>query len=510
MQDLIEIDSVRDAIYTLAKKEENERAIEIMEVYDSYFDDDEEEEVTVVAVKKRGKKKKGEKIDDTESLEEKAFSGDKKAMEELKQRMQEEGAGKNSQQAGNADKKDAEFSHRIEEGQEQQQKEKVHLTPEAKETLREAILSAIRHPQGTVDPELLQRCIAEGLPEKAVLNAAVVARQRDAQNRSQRQREAEEANGYKPRLSVARQQANELNQSRLIKNDSTNAVGSIGIENLDSISVKKKVITEAQYTNLESIMTEFCKVPYMTELPLSFLDDLGRICRAIHLRRYKDTQAIQSDVHNSLSNCIGEEPGLNSITRHLQDFFNSLWQEYMIPSGTLPQTSPLHSAFQNRAVARINRFPQISSFVLSSQFILKAGKELVNLIKTGGKADKLDKDTILGDLDNPTEDIAIFIESIRALVHFMERTIAVEGDFTILKLHQDVMKCYSDVFQDDFSKKMKLKQRLDRILGKLFAPIYEVNCRGVNRSSIWGCCAAIIWAREGKEKPYWPAIVLGM
>lgn len=95
MKDLIEIDGVRDAIYTLAKKEENERAIEIMEKYDSYFDDEEEEEeeeVTVVAVKKRGKKKKEEKTVDIKSLEEKALSGDKKAMEEFKKRMREEGA----------------------------------------------------------------------------------------------------------------------------------------------------------------------------------------------------------------------------------------------------------------------------------------------------------------------------------------------------------------------------------------------------------------------------------
>jgi len=95
MDDLIEIDGIRDAIYTLAKKEENERAIEIMEKYDSYFDDneEEEEEVTVVAVKKRGKKKKEEKKTvDTKSLEEKALSGDKEAMEEFKDRMREEGA----------------------------------------------------------------------------------------------------------------------------------------------------------------------------------------------------------------------------------------------------------------------------------------------------------------------------------------------------------------------------------------------------------------------------------
>ena len=93
MEDLIEIDGVRDAIHTLAKKEKNERALEVMEQYDSYFDDEDcdEEEVTVVAVKKRGKKKKEEKTDDTKSLEERVLSGDKKALDELKQRMLDEG-----------------------------------------------------------------------------------------------------------------------------------------------------------------------------------------------------------------------------------------------------------------------------------------------------------------------------------------------------------------------------------------------------------------------------------
>jgi len=40
----------------------------------------------------RGKKKKEEKTDDTKSLEERVLSGDKRAMEELKQKMHEEGA----------------------------------------------------------------------------------------------------------------------------------------------------------------------------------------------------------------------------------------------------------------------------------------------------------------------------------------------------------------------------------------------------------------------------------
>jgi len=77
-------------------------------------------------------------------------------------------------------------SHSSQQPGDQRQKKKFHLTPEAKVALREAVLSAIRHPQGTVDPTFLKRAMALGLPEKAILNAAVVARQRDATNRSQR------------------------------------------------------------------------------------------------------------------------------------------------------------------------------------------------------------------------------------------------------------------------------------------------------------------------------------
>lgn len=329
---------------------------------------------------------------------------------------------------------------------------KHSLTPEAKVTLRETVLSAIHHPQGTVDPELLQRAVAEEIPEAAILKAALVARTRDAMNR-----------------------------------------------------------------NVKALMTEFCKVSYTAELPLPFLEDLGRTCRAIHLRRYghRDTQAIRLDVQNSLSNCIGEDPRLNAITRHLQDFFNSLWQEYMIPSDTPTHssdegTSLLHSTFTTRAKVREERLPQISSFLLGSQVKLKVKMALEQFVEMGGKADKLDENTVLGDVDNATEDIAAFIELIRALITSIGWKIEDRQEYTVLELYQDVKKCYSDVFQNDISKKTKIIQRLDRILGKVFVPIQEANYRGVKRSSIWGCCAAIIWAREGEKKPYWPAIVLGM
>ena len=70
--------------------------------------------------------------------------------------------------------------------QQQHNKPRFHLSQQAKVALRETVLSAIRHPQGTVDQACLQRAMAQGLPERAILNAAAVARQRDQKNRQQR------------------------------------------------------------------------------------------------------------------------------------------------------------------------------------------------------------------------------------------------------------------------------------------------------------------------------------
>lgn len=57
-----------------------------------------------------------------------------------------------------------------------------NLTPEVKEALRDAVLSAILHPNGEVNPILLQCALSRGLPKEVVLHAAVAARQRDRRN----------------------------------------------------------------------------------------------------------------------------------------------------------------------------------------------------------------------------------------------------------------------------------------------------------------------------------------
>eukprot|EP00986_Skeletonema_menzelii_P014184 scaffold9079_cov145-Skeletonema_menzelii.AAC.4 len=303
-------------------------------------------------------------------------------------------------------------------------------------------------------------------------------------------------------------------------------------------------ITDAEYENVQALMTEFCKVPFLAEFsrPVSLLHpemitlyskivhhpmDLGHVCRAIRRREYKNTRAIQLDVWRVFSNCIkfhthpsnkdNAIPSFISIANHLLDFFNNLWIEFMLPSDS-PSRAPgtaknsyVHAMYQKRLEVRKQRLLQLSSTALSSKCLQKVVNELDKLLSSGGMVDKLDSSTVLEDANNASGDVLVFIHSVKQFTVNIGQKLQNNDDYTVLELHRDLKKCYTeDVFEDDLLKKMKIGLRIDRILGKVLAPVHEVSCRGVNQSSIWGCMAAAIWARESRHKPYWPAIVLGI
>ena len=90
------------------------------------------------------------------------------------------------QQQGMSSSQMMQQQHRTHSSQ-QPQKRGFNLTPEAKSALRDAVLSAIRN-NGEIDPTLLQRAIAQGLPKEAIINAAKVARDRDKKNREEKKR----------------------------------------------------------------------------------------------------------------------------------------------------------------------------------------------------------------------------------------------------------------------------------------------------------------------------------
>jgi HSA len=60
---------------------------------------------------------------------------------------------------------------------------KVVLSPETRQALANAIWSAIRSPSGEIDSKAMEEAIKAGLPKHAILNAARVAREREAQKR---------------------------------------------------------------------------------------------------------------------------------------------------------------------------------------------------------------------------------------------------------------------------------------------------------------------------------------
>jgi len=308
-------------------------------------------------------------------------------------------------------------------------------------------------------------------------------------------------------------------------------------------------ITREEYVNLEQLMEQFCKVPLLAEFsrPVSLLHpelvplykkvvqnpiDLGKVCRAIRKRQYTNTRQVCVDVWRIFANCVkyhthpitreGAIPSFISIASHLREYFNALWLEYMIPS-EIPKleekakSDSFHTALLNAEVKRIKtrseRQNSMASVVLSSKLIEKTSDAMSKFVEAEGRVDALDKSPICENADDEVEMQAVngVFSAIACMATRLREIAHGEYEYTAESLTTDLKRCYGDeIFEGMPSLKVKFAKRLDRMLGKLIAPVNEVSCRGINQSSVWGCMAAAIWARENTKKPYWPALVLGI
>jgi len=255
---------------------------------------------------------------------------------------------------------------------------------------------------------------------------------------------------------------------------------------------------------------------------------LGHVCRAIRRRQYKDTRAIQLDMWRIFSNCIkyhtspankdNSVPSFVSIALHLRDYFNALWQEYMVPSdppaGQSFQKAPKGSRtiYSKRDEDRKNRIATTSATVISVPCLQKTAAAINRFIEMDGRVDKLDEDAIFhNDTLDDDGDMDEVVENLRGLQHKLATYANNEQDLTVEELDGDFRRCYmGDLFESKPSLRIRVSHRVDRLKGKIIANIFEANSRGVNQSSVWGCMAAAIWARESSKKPYWPALVLGI
>jgi len=250
--------------------------------------------------------------------------------------------------------------------------------------------------------------------------------------------------------------------------------------------------------------------------------DLGYVCRGIRRRSYSSLRDVRLDMWRVFANCVkfhshphNKEavPSFVSIALHLREYFNILWQEYMLPSD-LPEGSPdfIKLAFSKRAEDRRRRIENSGVLVMSKDFTSKTAAALKELLDRGGCVDKLDHRTVFGPQAVVVDhDSSTVLGNLRSLQSKLEELADSPDEYSLDEFHQDLTDTYTkDVLEGNQQLRNLIRNRLDRFFWKRSIPLHEANSRGVTQSSIWGNVAATIWARESSKKPYWPALCLGI
>jgi hypothetical protein len=292
------------------------------------------------------------------------------------------------------------------------------------------------------------------------------------------------------------------------------------------------------FSNTQQLMSVYSKI---VEHPV----DLGKVCRGIRRRQYKSLRAVRLDAWRIFANCVkyhchpsnkNSIPSFVSIALHLRDYFNALWQEHMLPSdppsaaaagggeggkqkgnvnNEANNTIILRKAMEKRKAERKKRVTVSGLTVMTGKCIERTAISLRQFIENGGCVDKLDTKPIFGgggeEDDDEEGDLNVVLDNLKRLLKRLDALIASNDEYGLDEFDREVRACYTEeVLENNPALRNRISHRLDRFLGKIVVPIHEANCRGVTQSSIWGCMAAAVWARESSKKPFWPALVLGI
>merc|ERR1719223_2726696 len=92
--------------------------------------------------------------------------------------------------------------------------------------------------------------------------------------------------------------------------------------------------------------------------------DLGKVCRKIRRKEYACLRDVRLDSWRIFSNCVRYHshssnkdavPSFVSIALHLRDYFNDLWQEFLMPSDAPPAPAKKSSAHAHMVGAMAKR-----------------------------------------------------------------------------------------------------------------------------------------------------------
>jgi len=298
-------------------------------------------------------------------------------------------------------------------------------------------------------------------------------------------------------------------------------------------------LSQEEYENLAQLMVQFCRVPLLAEFsrPVKLLHpelaanyskivshpvDLGLVCRGIRRQMYQNARDVRIDMWRVFANCVKfhshannkeKVPSFVSIALHLREYFNCLWQEYMLPS-ELPSNASeeLRQAFTKRASERQRRLENSGVLMMSKKFLARVSRLVARFIELGGRVDVLDKDSLFGEAHPVDRDVVVVTRNLRQLQDDLLDMSTRQEEYSIDDFTTKLRECYTkdQVLEDNPALQNRFRNRLDRLIGKLTVPLHEANSRGVTQSSIWGNIATTIWARESGKKAFWPALCLGI
>ena len=228
---------------------------------------------------------------------------------------------------------------------------------------------------------------------------------------------------------------------------------------------------------------------------------------------------------------------LLNIGRHILDYFNELYAEYigeMVSSGDLGPRDAAWKASLDAYLGytRADRFVALGEFALSVKFAAQTAGILRDIADTGD----FTKDSgCYGDRDLSEGGIAIFRKegsrprvnwtgketlqaSVRALAD--ELTTMVESakaakkgaamiDLTFSSLRGKLTSISAGDGDGDSASASALGGVFDHALSVISLPMYEFQTRGSDVSPFWITPQGVSYARENKSRPFWTTMVIG-
>lgn len=230
--------------------------------------------------------------------------------------------------------------------------------------------------------------------------------------------------------------------------------------------------------------------------------DIGRVCRGIRRRQYRNTRDVRLDMWRVFANCVKfhshpknkeATPSFVSIAIHLRDYFNHLWQEYMIPSDYSSVGDGVRNGLEGELVSRVRRYAfsrrdeerrkrleNSGVLVLSKQFTKKKASLLQAFIDTGGCVDDLDSQRLFG-LDNDSREVRALVSNLQRYKERLEHvSVSLDVEYTLDNFHSDLQECYTSngILDENQLLKNRIRSRIDRFFWKQAVPLHEANSRG--------------------------------